>query len=79
MFQLVVAASIALGSEAVDGIFNKAGRCSSGSCSAATKPEAKAVDAKAAAKAEPKVLGCVKLDLSKARKRIGNKIFKRCR
>lgn len=48
MFQFVVAASIALGSESVDGVFAKRqSSCSGGSCSVLSKPvvEAKKVEA----------------------------------
>lgn len=48
MFQFVVAASIALGSESVDGVFAKRqSSCSGGSCSVASSPvlEARKVEA----------------------------------
>lgn len=39
MFQFVLAASVALSSESIDGIFSKkSSSCSGGSCSAPTKP-----------------------------------------
>ena len=52
MFSFVVAASIALGAESVDGVFSKrGGSCSNGSCSVASAP----VETKpaAVAKSEP--------------------------
>ena len=84
MFQFVVAASMAFGSEAVDGIFKRAGSCSSGSCSTASAKvvEAKPVEAKPAAKAvQPakQESACGASSCSSARtKRLGN-LFGRCR
>jgi hypothetical protein len=56
MFQLVVIAGIAFGSEAVDGIFKKSGSCSGGSCSA--------VPAKVESKPAPKVENSTKVESS---------------
>lgn len=59
MFEFVVAASIAFGSESVDGIFGKrSSSCSGGSCSAAPavekKPEAPSVKKEEPAKSSCK-------------------------
>ena len=79
MFQLVVAASIALGSEAIDGIFKKSGSCSGGSCSAAAP--AQVVESKPVAKekaTKTDATSCSSCGSGKVRNKIGG-IFKRCR
>ena len=82
MFQIVVAASIALGSEAIDGIFKRAGSCSGGSCSAApaqveSKPVEKKVEPKAVQPAKSES-SCGSSCSAGRTKRLGN-LFGRCR
>lgn len=80
MFQLVVAASIAFGSESVDGILKRGGSCSGGSCSAAPAQavEAKPAPKAAEVKAEAKTTSCGSCD-NKLKNRIGGRLFSRCR
>ena len=80
MFQLVVAASIALGSEAVDGIIKRSGSCSGGSCSAAPTQVVEAKPApKTEAKVEKAVNTCQGSSCGSVRSKVGSRLFNRCK
>ena len=80
MFQLVVAASIAFGAEAVDGIFKRSGSCTGGSCSAAPAQVVEAKpEPKTEVKAEKQATSCQGSSCSSARSRVGGRFFNRCK
>jgi hypothetical protein len=61
MFQFVLAASVALSSESIDGVFSKRPlSCSGGSCSASSKPVEAAKPKSTEAATSPKSYSCGK-------------------
>lgn len=79
MFEFVVAASIALSSESVDGIFGKRSSCSNGSCSVAQPAEKKPAAAPivSSKKEEPKA-SCQSSSCSDSRRGTFLGRFRRC-